>query len=622
MKKYEKEVIQAQLDNEKAVLKKLEANYRDSLEEINSKIAELMGRADADMQHVIYQVEYQKALKVQVQSILQTLQTNEFTTVSEYLTKCYDEGFLGTMYALQEQGVPLAFPINQEQVAAAIQHETKLSDTLYKSFDKKELQKKIASEISRGFSTSATFAEISRNVASYAGIDKNKATRIVRTEGHRITETAAHHAQEKAVDRGADLVKIWDASLDARTRDSHVKVDGEIREVKKRFSNGLMYPGDSAGKASEVINCRCRSRTDARWALDAEQTKMLGDTKKMKPEQRKAIAEKLGIPEEDLDLYSGEIVPINAKNYADFKQQYNKLWRYEGSTLQKEAEARIAGYEKTSASKPETFVNAKTLNNYEENLEWAYDEMASNFEYYRGLPQKYHAPFDTFEAETPKYEKQLATAFEKFDFASNTDSAAIEKILKDGKLKGIAETNTSNGEFDIGLRKHATESLFGLYADIDNLDITDFEKYGYLGTADRAKMYGDCRIVFKKENLWDRTTFTVGDSLESVANGGYKTPTKVSDPKIVSFSKDPFTSDQPSVNEVALKSAQKIFDSIEKNGYFNGVINNQDYVELQFHGAVTLEDIAYIEIPQKSKNLTEILDIAEEKGVKIKVKKR
>lgn len=348
MKKYEKEVIQAQLDNEKEVLKALEKNYKDSLEEINSKIAELMGRADADMQHVIYQVEYQKALKAQVQSILQNLQANEFTTVSEYLTKCYDEGFLGTMYELQSQGVPLAFPINQEQVAAAIQHETKLSSTLYASFDMKDLQKKIASEISRGFSTNATFAEISRNVASYANVDKNKAKRIVRTEGHRITEAAAQHAQEKAVDRGADLVKIWDASLDARTRDSHVKVDGEIREVKKRFSNGLMYPGDPAGAAAEVINCRCRSRTDARWALDAAQTKMLGDTKKMKPEQRKAIAEKLGIDEKDLDLYSGEIVPINAKNYADFKEQYNKLWRYEGSALQKEAEARIAGYEKTA----------------------------------------------------------------------------------------------------------------------------------------------------------------------------------------------------------------------------------------------------------------------------------
>ena len=445
MKKYEKEVIQAQLDNEKAVLKKLEANYRDSLEEINSKIAELMGRADADMQHVIYQVEYQKALKTQVQSILQTLQTNEFTTVSEYLTKCYDEGFLGTMYALQNQGVPLAFPINQEQVAAAIQHETKLSDTLYKSFDKKELQKKIASEISRGFSTSATFAEISRNVASYAGIDKNKATRIVRTEGHRITETAAHHAQEKAVDRGADLVKIWDASLDARTRDSHAKVDGEIREVKKRFSNGLMYPGDSAGKASEVINCRCRSRTDARWALDAESTKMLGDTSKMTPKQREVIAKKLGIDEKDLDLYSGEIVPINAKNYADFKQQYNKLWRYEGSALQKDAEARIAKYEKGAKGEPvkKEFIPAKTIEEAEEYASKFVDPNRSKFAgnvSYKGLSvesantinQTLDELFESYEM--PKLRNIKPMNFRESIWKGKQDTPVAYRNMGDGEL--------------------------------------------------------------------------------------------------------------------------------------------------------------------------------------------
>lgn len=342
MKKYEKEIIQAQLDNEKAVLKLLESNYKDALGEINSKIAMLMGRADADMQHVIYQVEYQKALKAQIESILLTLQNNEFETVSAYLAKCYEEGFLGSMYSLQSQGVPLVIPINQEEIAAAILHETNLSTNLYGAFDIKDLQKKIAAEISRGFATASTYAEITRNVAAYADISKNKAKRIVRTEGHRITETAAHNAQLKAKDRGADVVKIWDAALDAKTRDSHARVDGEIRELDKKFSNGLMFPGDPSGKAAEVINCRCRSRTEARWALDADQTKMLGDTSKLSQAQRKAIADKIGIDEEDLDLYSGQIVPIKAKNYADFKRQYDKLWHYEGSDLQQEAEARIA----------------------------------------------------------------------------------------------------------------------------------------------------------------------------------------------------------------------------------------------------------------------------------------
>ena len=368
IKKYEKEAIQAQLDNEKEVLKRLEANYKDALEEIDSKIAELMGRADADMQHVVYQVDYQRALKAQIQGILANLQSNEFTTVSEYLTKCYDEGFLSAMYSLQSQGVPLVIPMNQEEIAAAIQLETNLSSGLYKAFDTKELQKKIASEISRGFSTGSTFSEIARNVAAYAGISRNNAKRIVRTEGHRIMETAAYHAQQKAKDRGADVVKVWDASLDARTRPTHAKVDGEVKELNEKFSNGLKYPGDPSGSAAEVINCRCRSRTDARWALDAEQTKMLGDTSKMKPAQRKAIAEKIGVDEQDLDQYSGQIVPIKAKNYSDFKEQYNKLWRYEDSELKKEAEERIAGYEKAAKKSAKTLEKTgKTDYNASEN---------------------------------------------------------------------------------------------------------------------------------------------------------------------------------------------------------------------------------------------------------------
>ena len=363
IKRYEKEILQAQLDNEKAVLKQLERNYADALEEVNSKIAELMGRADADMQHVIYQADYQRALKAQIQGILKALQSNEFSTVSEYLTKCYDEGFLGTMYSLQEQGVPLVIPMNQEEIAAAIQHETNLSSGLYASFDTADLQKKIASEISRGFTVGSSFSEIARNVASYAGVSRNNANRIVRTEGHRIVETAAHHAQQKAKARGADVVKIWDAALDAKTRDSHVKVDGEIRDVDEKFSNGLMFPGDPSGKAAEVINCRCRARTEATWALDANQTKMLGDTSKMSPEQRETIAKKLGIPEDALDQYSGQIVPIKAKNYKDFKNQYNKLWQYEGSDLQKEAESRIAGYENAKNVKKSALSTKEGLEN-------------------------------------------------------------------------------------------------------------------------------------------------------------------------------------------------------------------------------------------------------------------
>lgn len=600
MNKRQKLVQQRFLDNEDKIIAELKKTYKQSQRDIElktyalqSRINDLQARIDAEsdeerkkvlksmQQAKIYQKNYQDALKKQIDGILDNMQVEEFKSISDYLNKCYEDGFLGTMYDLHGQDIPLIFPIDQEAMVRAVQLDSKISEGLYKRLgeDVEQLKKDIASEVSRGISTGASFEQIGQQIGfkmmgkyDAPGGALAKAMTIARTEGHRIQVQSTMDACYKAKEIGADVVKQWDSTLDGKTRGAHKKVDGEVRELDEPFSNGLMYPGDPNGGAGEVVNCRCALLQRARWAMGEDELETL-----------KKRAEYYGLDKSD--------------TFDDFKKKYMK-----------------------AAEEIKTNVSTKTLSNYENSIEWAHEDLASNFELYRGLPEKYHAPFDTFEAETPKYEKQLAEAFKKFDFATNTDSKAIEQILKDGKLKGIVETGTSNGENDVRLRKRATEELFNFF-EVDDLEPAEFEKYGYLGTADRAKMYGDCRIVFKKDNLWDRTTFTVGDSLEAVVNGGYKTPSKVSDPKIVSFSKDPFTPDMPTVNETAIKNIQKAFDSIEENGYFKGVINNQDYVELQFHGDVTLADIDHIEIPQGSKNLAEILETAEKKGVKIKVKR-
>jgi SPP1 gp7 family putative phage head morphogenesis protein len=311
LNKRQKEILQVQLDNEKAVLKKLESNYRDALGEIDSKIELLLARQDADMQHVIYQVEYQKALKTQVQSILENLQTKEFETISEYLAKSYEDGFIGTMYDLQGQGIPLIFPIDQAQVLAAIQHETKLSESLYASLghDIKDLQKKIAGEISRGLSTGQMYSEISRNISSWAQIPKNRAKTIARTEAHRIQCKATMDAQYKAKEKGADIVKLWDSALDGKTRDSHRDLDGQIRELEEEFEvndHKAMAPG-GFGRPEEDINCRCALLQRARWALGNDYTKWSADA-----------------PIVYSDDGTAQLAIIEAKNYSEFAQKYTK----------------------------------------------------------------------------------------------------------------------------------------------------------------------------------------------------------------------------------------------------------------------------------------------------------
>lgn len=66
MDKQQKEIQQIYLDNEKKVLNDLKKNYQDALNEIDNRIAMLKAREGVDLQHVIYQIDYQRALKAQV----------------------------------------------------------------------------------------------------------------------------------------------------------------------------------------------------------------------------------------------------------------------------------------------------------------------------------------------------------------------------------------------------------------------------------------------------------------------------------------------------------------------------------------------------------------------------
>lgn len=287
MNKRQKEIIQSKLDNEKAVLEELKIVYSDALESIEKKIAILLGRSDANLSHVIYQVEYQRALKKQVSAILDELNSSQFVTISEYLTKSYEEGYLGTLYDIEGQGVPLIFPIDQERVTKAVVIDTKLSKPLYTRLgeDIGSLKKKISSVISRGIAQSASYADIAKSIRSNSNITMYQAMRITRTEAGRIATQATADAQQKAKEAGADVVKQWDATLDRRTRKHHIELDGQIRELEEEFvipSTGAKAMRPFAfGIASEDINCRCELLQIARMELNDSFTKMNNFSKQL-----------------------------------------------------------------------------------------------------------------------------------------------------------------------------------------------------------------------------------------------------------------------------------------------------------------------------------------------------
>lgn len=309
MNKAQKEVQQAQLNDEKKVIRLLEVVYERAKKDCEQKIMELSARTDLEnLQSIVYQKEYQQMMVDQLEAMLYDLHEGQFTTIADYLEQSYINGYVGMFYDLQSTGIPLVIPIQQDQVVKALKTNSKLSSGLYKRLgeDVDYLKRSIRAELSRGISSGSSWNEMAVRIAN--GMNSpfrkayNNAIRIARTEGHRIQNEGALDGQHGAKKKGADIVKQWDSTLDGRTRDEHRECDGQIREIDEPFDVGgekMQAPG-VGGSAKNVCNCRCCLLQRAKWALDEDEL-----------EELKERAAFLGLDK--------------SKDFENFKQKYCQL---------------------------------------------------------------------------------------------------------------------------------------------------------------------------------------------------------------------------------------------------------------------------------------------------------
>ena len=87
--------------------------------------------------------------------------------------------------------------------------------------------------------------------------NRSSAIRNARTSVTSAQNAGRLKSLEQAEKLGIKVQKKWVSTLDERTRFSHAMLNGQIREISKEFSNGLMHPADSLGSPREVYNCRC-----------------------------------------------------------------------------------------------------------------------------------------------------------------------------------------------------------------------------------------------------------------------------------------------------------------------------------------------------------------------------
>lgn len=113
---------------------------------------------------------------------------------------------------------------------------------------------------------------------------------------------------------------------------------------------------------------------------------------------------------------------------------------------------------------------------------------------------------------------------DKIAFTMRIPADVLESIL-DTHFMGQVELQDrgmkvdSGGTLDPALRARASKNMFGTVHRNKNGD--QFEKYGYISTSDFTKddeagdasQYGNIIVHFKKDRMFGRSTYTMGDSL-------------------------------------------------------------------------------------------------------------
>lgn len=285
MNKQERELAYLELRGEREILDTMREHYKVALKRVNAEIDRLSERTDLSG---IRQKRYQEELAEQIGGIIDDLGSGCYASLEDYLSRCYEESFIGTLYNLQRQGIPLAFPLDQESMARSVTRtadDIKLSTRVYDNVGK--MQSQVAAEITRGFADGSHVSEIADRIATEtdiaAEIKKRVAGRtdqalrramtIARTEKGRVRAESRLAAMHRAKDEGADIVKQWDSTMDSRTREDHRKLNGQIRELDEDFEiRGVRGPAPhKMGRPEHDINCRCVCLQRARAALEMEE---------------------------------------------------------------------------------------------------------------------------------------------------------------------------------------------------------------------------------------------------------------------------------------------------------------------------------------------------------------
>lgn len=242
--------------------KELIRNYQASLKEIRGKLADLYEKTNGSF------VEAQKYnrlanLEQSIMDELKVLTGKNAKTLKNGVGTIYEESFFRTAYILEnEVQAQLGYSLlNKQTIQKAIENPLDRVGFINRHIEGQNvLARQLRDELAQGLIQGKSYQQTAKVIKERMGVGASKAVRIVQTETNRVRNSAKLDAMHEARDAGVVIKKMWLATVDDKTRDSHADLDGETIELDESFDidgESLEHPGDPAGSPENVINCRC-----------------------------------------------------------------------------------------------------------------------------------------------------------------------------------------------------------------------------------------------------------------------------------------------------------------------------------------------------------------------------
>lgn len=196
---------------------------------------------------------------------LKTAYDVQVKTTKKAVKGAFESSFYYSTFELeQEAKIPLMFGLLKKEAVNAVVEGPNRWPQIAKGHTKLT-NAKIRDQIMQGVVRGKDAGQVTKAIAKEMNIAASKACRIVRTETHRAQNQGSLDSYTEAYKKGVLIQKVWVATLDDRTRDSHRVMDGQVVEVYEDF----IMPGDIkasapglSGSASGDINCRCTIRAE------------------------------------------------------------------------------------------------------------------------------------------------------------------------------------------------------------------------------------------------------------------------------------------------------------------------------------------------------------------------